>query len=475
MISSLQTRLLLTVSMVAVAAVVAVALSARQWTRVEFRRFQERQHERSLERRAPPDVAAITSVLDGRCCSSEAMDRAASSLGAREAILVLDEGGRLIATAGPGAAGLEQVSTRIEAEEMYVEAMRNRAGVSESVELRFKGEAAWITTVDGRRAQVHVVPLPPADLPAPAEVFLVSVDRRLLAATALVGALAIAVTWVLARRIVRPIGELGAAARDLSAGNLSRRVDPCGSDEIGRLAVSFNAMASELERQHMLRRDLVHDVAHELRTPLTALRCRLETVRDGLAGDPVRALAGAAEEVGHLSRLVDDLQEVAKAEARELLLTFERVPIAHVARSALAAAGLEGDARVTFEIDPSLTVRGDAVRLRQVLLNLLTNAARHTPAGGTIAVRAARVNGDVAISVRNTGSTLTAGQAARVFDRFYRGDPARQRATGGTGLGLAIVKHLVEAHGGRVDASSGPDGVTFTVRLPSGPDGDAAA
>jgi two-component system sensor histidine kinase BaeS len=281
-----------------------------------------------------------------------------------------------------------------------------------------------------------------------------------------VGALTIGVTFMITRRIVRPIGELSLAARDLAEGNLSRRVDTRGSDEIAALGQSFNAMASELERQQTMRRRLAHDVSHELRTPLTALQCRLETMIDGLATDPGRALADANEEVRHLSRLVDDLQEIALAEAGELALSMSDVSIAQVAASAARAAGLEADGRLSIEADERLAARADSMRVRQVLLNLLTNASRHTPAGGVIAIRASRAGADVVVEVANTGSTLAAEESIRIFDRFYRADPARQRVTGGTGLGLAIVKHLVEAQGGQVGAESSASGVVFRFTLP---------
>ena len=290
----------------------------------------------------------------------------------------------------------------------------------------------------------------------------------MLWATTLVGALAVGITWLVTRRIVKPIGELGQAALDLAHGNLSRRVSTAGSDEIAALGRGFNTMASELELQQTLRRNLVNDVAHELRTPLTALRCRLETMIDGLALDPRQALDGANEEVRHLSRLVDDLQELALAEAREITLSIDEVALADIVTSAARAAGLEHDPRLRVQVDSDLLVRADATRLRQVILNLLTNADRYTPAIGTITMRAERTAArEIVLEVHDTGSALTDEQIARVFDRFYRADPARQRTTGGTGLGLAIVKHLAEAQGGRVSATSDGTGVTFCVTLAS--------
>jgi two-component system, OmpR family, sensor histidine kinase BaeS len=177
------------------------------------------------------------------------------------------------------------------------------------------------------------------------------------------------------------------------------------------------------------------------------------------------------DEVLHLGQLVDDLQELALAEARELRLHAAPVEIAPLVASAIRAAGLEHDPRVHMNVEPGLVAHADAVRVRQIVLNLLANADRHTPGGGSINVRAAtharaEAATEVVVSVSNTGSHLTPEQLARVFDRFYRTDPSRQRATGGTGLGLAIVKHLVEAQGGSVSARSGDADVTVTFTLP---------
>ncbi len=469
MISSLQTRLILAVSVLALAAVGAVALSARQWTRLEFRKFQELEQRRPADR-TPDSAQAIAAQLTGVCCGSDTLTKVAASLSAGDAIVVVDDQGGLVAAAGSAVADLQSIRTQMNDGMLRIDAVRRRGGMAEAMALQFRGVGApRITMADGRIGEIHVVPIPPADDGGPAAAFLGSVDRRLLAATGIIGALVLGITWTIARRIIRPIGELGQAARDLARGDLSRRVGTSGSDEIAALARRFNAMASDLERQQMLRRSLVHDVAHELRTPLTALRCRLETIIDGLASDPQVALAGANEEVRHLSRLVDDLQELATAEARELRLAIDDVSIAEVAESAVGAAGLAGDSRLQLTIEAGLTARADAMRVRQVLLNLLTNADRHTPPGCQITVRGARTGDEVVIEVRNTGSSLDGDQLLRVFDRFYRVDPARQRTTGGTGLGLAIVKHLVEAQGGAVAATSDVVSVTFTVRLPAAP------
>ena len=214
-------------------------------------------------------------------------------------------------------------------------------------------------------------------------------------------------------------------------------------------------------------RNLVHYVVHELRTPLTALRCRLDSVADGVSTDPRKEFAGANEDIDHLTRLVEDLHELALAEARELNFTISDVPLVPIVESAARAAGLEGDSRLRLILDNYLVVRGDAVRLRQVVLNLLSNAARYTPAEGRITVSAISRDRETVVEVHNTGSHLTSDELAHVFDRFYRADPSRQRASGGTGLGLTIVQNLIEAQGGRVLARSDDTGVSLAFALPS--------
>ena len=467
MISSLRTKLLMTVSALALAAVAAVALSARQGTRLEFRKFQDLDRVSTATPRHDT-VAAAAAELTSACCDPEAMRRAGARVGADDAVLVVDHDGAFVAAGGARVAELHRVSTRIQGGALLLEVERRRDGVADTVSLQFRGLAPErIALGDGRAVDVYVVPMPRADRELPAAAFLGSVDRRLLVATIIAAVLVVGMTWMLSGRIVRPIAELRRAASDLARGHLSRRVDVRGADEVAGLARNFNEMAAELERQQSLRRGLVHDVAHELRTPLTALRCRLETILDGLSVDPQQALAGAADEVRHLSRLVDDLEVVALAEAREIRLATDDVPLAAVVESAVLAAGLAADPRLRLDVEAGLTARADPVRVRQVLLNLLSNAARHTPADGTILIRGRQLPEAIAVSVHNSGSVIDAEHLLHVFDRFYRVDPARQRETGGTGLGLAIVKHLVEAQGGTVAAASDETGVTLTLTLPA--------
>lgn len=475
MFASLQTRLMLAASAVAIVAIVAVAFATRQGTRREFQRFQ------TLERRATQQLAVQTDrviqALDGRCCEADAMRDVMTHLPQDRLLFILnDADGRLLARAGLPLRYVGDTEVRAADGMLEFDGTLRVGREVRAISLKLHDRGLPIRLADGGSARAYLVPIrlqddeagagAPFD-PRAAE-FLGSLDRGALLVTAFAALLAIAATWMISRRIVGPIAELSAAAGDLSAGKLDRRVDVRGAGEVADLGRRFNAMAAELERQHTLRRGLLHDVAHELRTPLTALRCRLETWMDGLSPAPATAYRDMRDEVLHLGQLVDDLQELALAEARELRLHASAVEIAPLIASAIRAAGLEHDPRVHLNADAGIVAHADVVRVRQIVLNLLANADRHTPSGGTINIRAA-AGPEVVISVSNTGSHLTSDQLARVFDRFYRTDPSRQRATGGTGLGLAIVKHLVEAQGGTVSARSGDADVTVTFTLPAEP------
>jgi signal transduction histidine kinase len=468
MFDSLRTRLLLAVGLLAVTSVGAIALSARYGTRVEFGKFQQITHTRSLEH-AAERAARIASQLEGACCSAGAMSRAAAGLNTDEALIAVDEEGRLLEAAGPAASFLRSARTRKEGDALIISDDRTVGERSRNRTLRLRAlPAPRVAKSDGGSAYIYVVPVPAGPAMAkPEALFLGSVDQRLLLAGGFVGVLAVGFAYAIARRILGPIGELDSAARDLARGNLSRRVVTRGSDELATLGRSFNAMASELERQQVLRRHLVQDVSHELRTPLAALQCRLETMQDGLSPDPRQSLQDAADEVRHLAQLIDDLHEIAVAEARELKLSIADVAVADLVHSAARAVELDKEPTFRMDVDPALKARADAVRTRQILINLLTNARRHAPPAAEISARATLIGAEVLVEVRNTGSALDDRQLARLFDRFYRGDPARQRSTGGTGLGLAIVKHLVEAQGGCVGAVSDAEGVTVRFTLPA--------
>jgi signal transduction histidine kinase len=307
----------------------------------------------------------------------------------------------------------------------------------------------------------------------PDQQFLSAMTRALLIAVGLatVGALALAV--LLARQILKPVETLTAAARGMAAGDLQRRVKVRSFDEIGVLGQAFNTMADSRARLEGLRRNLVNDIAHELRTPLANLQGYLELLRDGLTPPTPQTIAVLHDESLLLSRLVADLQELALAEAGELPLLPESVDVSEPVINALDVLRPQASAKdLTFaaalpENLPLVFV--DVARLSQILRNLLRNAIVHTPAGGTIEISAVadRDKNEMVISVRDTGLGIPVEHLPYIFERFYRVDPARARASGGTGLGLPIVKHLIEAHGGWIDVTSTIGvGTTFTFALP---------
>jgi signal transduction histidine kinase len=305
----------------------------------------------------------------------------------------------------------------------------------------------------------------------PDEAFLSDMSRALMIGLGVAALCAVVLAVLLARHILRPVEMLTDAARGMAAGDVRRRVTVQSHDEIGLLGDAFNAMAESRARLDELRRNLVNDVAHELRTPLANLQGYLEVLRDGLTPPTPEVLAILHDESLLLSRLVADLQELALAEAGELPLSPEPVALADPVLQAIDAHRPAAGAKaVNLEAtlpDELPLVAVDVARFSQILRNLLRNAIAHTPAGGTIAVAAAPRDREVVLTVRDTGVGIPPEHVPYVFDRFYRADPARARATGGSGLGLAIVKHLVEAHGGRIDVASAlGSGTTFTFTLP---------
>jgi signal transduction histidine kinase len=308
-------------------------------------------------------------------------------------------------------------------------------------------------------------------LGTPERTYLSAVNRWLLAAMLAAGVVAIALTLALSRRILRPVEALTEAARRMETGDISQRVAVQTKDEIGELARAFNSMADGLARLEQLRRNMVTDIAHELRTPLSNIRGYLEALRDGVTQPTPEVLGSLHEESMLLTRLVDDLQELALAEAGQLKLIAESVALAPVVSQVVSAMQPRAANRgLTIQVDlpdDLPLVHADSGRTAQVLQNLVNNAMAYTEPGGQIAVLARAAGSEVDVSVRDTGLGIAPEDLSHVFDRFYRVDKSRTRATGGAGLGLTIVKQLVEAQGGRVWAESTPSvGSTFHFTLP---------
>jgi signal transduction histidine kinase len=306
------------------------------------------------------------------------------------------------------------------------------------------------------------------------DAFRDAVRTALIAAIAVAVSVGLVVSILVSNRIAGPVSRLATAARRIAGGHYAERVPVAGVGEIGDLATAFNVMTASLEETERRRLQLVGDVAHELRTPLTTLEGYLEGLEDGVIESSPQTWHVLRGQTARLTRLVSDLQELWRAEAGQLPLTIEvldaRTVVGEVVgqfETAAAARGVTLDAALPLM---PMAVRADPVRLAQVLANYMSNALRYAPDGSTVHVVVARVAAEVQVSVRDEGPGLTAEQAARVFERFYRVDASRSRAEGGSGIGLSIVEALVEAMEGRVWVrSDGPGpGATFGVALPAG-------
>ncbi|MEU2128074.1 HAMP domain-containing sensor histidine kinase [Streptomyces sp. NPDC018352] len=309
---------------------------------------------------------------------------------------------------------------------------------------------------------------------------------KIAGAAALVLALTVGATVLAGSRLVRPLHALTGAAQRMRDGEDSAPVQVTDDSEIGRLAAAFNDMADHRARLETQRKDMVSDVAHELRTPLSNIRGWLEAAQDGLADPDPAFITSLHTEAVQLQHIIDDLQDLAAADAGALRLHPEPVRIEDVLAQVAAAhqaraetAGVALTALPATADAPSPALWADPVRLRQAIGNLVSNAVRHTPPGGRVTVRAYGASsatapgGEVVVEVADTGSGISAEHLPHVFDRFWRAEKSRSRRTGGSGLGLAIVRKLLEAHGGSASAASvDGQGSVFTLRLPA--DADAA-
>lgn len=334
--------------------------------------------------------------------------------------------------------------------------------------------------------------LGPQTNPLQAE-FLRRLNRAVFLAAVAAGTVALVLGGLLVRQITAPLGELARAAGRIAGGDLEARVEMAGSDELSRVGAAFNQMAASLARQEQLRRNLMADIAHELRTPISVIQGQVEALQDGIFPLTPESLEPIHNNAVLLNRLVEDLRTLAHAEAGQLELHRRPVHLAEVVadlfdglRSQAEAKGVTLHADVPADLPPA---DADPQRLRQILLNLLSNALRHTPSSGRVTVVGSACSGQgvgeratlspspplplspspcLLVTVQDTGPGIPPEDLPHIFDRFYRGDKSRSRQTGGMGLGLAIAKHLVEAHGGRIWAESADadQGATFRVVLP---------
>jgi signal transduction histidine kinase len=441
MLRSLRIRLLLATIFVVLIAIGVTAFVATRRTEGEFQRYVERRNPID-ERRLGYVLATYYDQNHGWAGIETEVTRLSQITGQR--VVLADAGGKVLADS-------------------------DNKLIGKPVGARWGPPLAVISDSDQPIAAVYLDPT--AGRPDPGAIFIASVNRSVLFGALAAGLAAVIVTLFVSGRILRPVGHLTQAAERMSHGDLSARVPVESNDELGKLAVAFNSMAGNIEQQGQLRRNMVGDVAHELRTPLTNLRGYLEAVRDGLIQPDNALVDNLYEETMLLTRLVADLHELAQAEAGQLTLVRTPTGLSDVVEQAVQILRPQAAVRdVTLTVDvpdglPALNV--DRERIGQVLRNLLNNALAHTLPGGEIGVSATRDNGNVLVSVCDTGEGIAAEDLPHVFDRFYRADRSRARHTGGYGLGLAIVKQLVQAHGGTITVQSElGKGSTFTFSIP---------
>ena len=309
--------------------------------------------------------------------------------------------------------------------------------------------------------------------------FMEAVDRSLWIAGGIVAALSLVLAWALIRHFTDPLRRLSAAARRIADGDLSVRVEVSNTDELGKLSGSFNAMAESIEQAERSKRQMIADVAHELRTPIAVLRTAVEGFEDGVLEPTPENLSALKDKIHLTARLIDDLQQLALADMGQLSLQLEPLAVGDVVEDIASLVGPQiedGGVRLVVDVPAGLPpVTADRHRVQQVLLNLLANALRHTPAGGEIRITARHEGSGVEVSVCDSGPGLSEEDMKRVFDRFYRGTAARSTGPG-AGLGLSVAKALVEAHGGTIWATNRPQGgACFRFTLPEPPLGLQAA
>ncbi|POX58909.1 two-component sensor histidine kinase [Streptomyces sp. Ru62] len=294
---------------------------------------------------------------------------------------------------------------------------------------------------------------------------------KVVGVAGLVLAVTVAVTAVVAVRLVRPLRALTLAAQQPP--ELHVRVPVTTRDETGILAEAFNDLTERRARLEAQRKAMVSDIAHELRSPLTNIRGWLEVVRDGVVEPDPALLDSLHEEALVLQRIIDDLQDLAAADAGTLRLHREPLRAGDLLDQVAAAHRVAADAAgvaLRTEADAAAWLDADPVRMRQALGNLVSNALRHTPADGTVTLAARRDGDEAVLTVADTGSGIAPEDLPLVFERFWRAEKSRSRRTGGSGLGLPIVRHLVAAHGGTAGVASEPgSGTVFTLRLPAAP------
>ena len=300
--------------------------------------------------------------------------------------------------------------------------------------------------------------------------FLDAIDHALgWAALASLSA-AVALSWLLTRRVLKPLSQMVHNTSKIAAGEYDARIEESSNDEVGQLARAFNEMADSLDNIQSLRRRMVIDAAHELRTPLTNIQGYLEALADGVVEPSTELLASLHEETTGLGRLVEDLLELARAESASMTLQRTTVDVGTLVDGVLKTFEPDFEQRgITVRAqarDGVQMINADAEKIMHVVRNLLQNAWQYTPEAGRVEVRTECSPACFKLTVANSGARVDAQDLPHLFERFYRTDKARRRAKGGAGIGLAIVEELVAAHGGEVGAQSTVDETSVWFSIP---------
>ena len=328
------------------------------------------------------------------------------------------------------------------------------------------GSAAVV--VRGQHPGVALVRFSGSGLGGADDALRVALLRAIAGAAGLAALVALLTGFAVARRITRPITRLIAVTRAMAGGERAARAGSVrGPGELRELAAAFDQMADTLDREDQIRRDVVASVAHELRTPIAVLQAGHEALLDGVAQPTPGELSSLRDEVLRLARMVDDLQTLAAADAAALQLTRRLCDLAEIAAAAADSLARRFEA-ADIELDRQLSgvpVLADPRWLHQVVTNLLSNALKFTPAGGTVTLHTGQAGTDAVLRVADTGTGIPAEELPRVFDRFWRGRGAAR--TSGSGIGLAVAAELARAHGGRLTAESAEgNGTTMTLTMP---------
>jgi two-component system, OmpR family, sensor histidine kinase BaeS len=449
---SISTKLILAFLSIGIISVAIIVITARWNTRTEFIRF--------LSDQTQSDIVAILSdhhringswegveiiLMNGRDYQQPGYGISPSRR--MQSYTLTDENGNVLASSGKYKRG-EQVS---------------RADLAIGVTI----------TEDGKVIGILVpVRIPYEGLPRELE-FIERINITLFYGALIGAVIALLLGIFLSRTLTRPIRELTNATHAISEGDLSQRVPVRTNDELGELAKAFNKMSAELSRSVNARKQMTADIAHELRTPLSLILGHAEAVHDGVLPPTKENFEIIREEAARLEHLVDDLRTLSLADAGELTITPQIIEperlINEVASLYQYEMQKKNIALVVDVASPLPTIEVDPGRMTQVLTNILDNALRHTSEGGRIALSAKQENDQVQFIVQDSGPGVATENLHRIFERFYRADPSRQRGgavPGGSGLGLAIAKSIVLAHGGQLSAESEPEkGLRIIISL----------